>query len=235
MHEPQEDGGEASPGPIAALPPAREIVSESDASQAPDESGPPLPLTRKVVSESDPNRGPDGSGPPTSASHAAAPAEADAPPVAATLADERRSGASLGSIFDEDPADEAKPRGEDLRFIVEVPRDALGDPGGFVAEIPLEIEQDGILVRRASFDEDDGVPLRLPESFASGSMLRLRRQGGVREGGIPGDLYLKVLLVEPVGRSLATVPEDLPSLTPWLIGAGTFALVVLGFAYWLLA
>jgi hypothetical protein len=144
---------------------------------------------------------------------------------------------NLGSIFAEDPADADKPRGEDLYFVVEVPRNYLGDPDGFLADIPEEIEKDGVMVKRAVVPGDDGVPLRLPEDFPSGRTLRLRRQGGVVEGGLPGDLFVKIELGEPDERSLLPAGpsdlargQDVPSLTPWFLGLGLFILVALGFA-----
>ena len=146
----------------------------------------------------------------------------------------------LGSIFAGEPGNEDKPRGEDLYFVVDVPRNYLGDDDGFVADLPEEIEKDGRMVRRAVVAGDDGVPLRLPEDFPSGRTLRLRRQGGVVEGGIPGDLYVKVELVDPEpGALVKTGPSDLasegpPSLTAWLMGAGVFALVALTIAYLLI-
>jgi hypothetical protein len=141
----------------------------------------------------------------------------------------------LGSIFTEDEATGSPSRGEDLYFVVEVPRSEIGDDAGFVAEIPLEIDKDGVMVRRAVVDgDDDGVPLHLPADFPSGRTLRLRRQGGTCEGGVPGDLFVKVELVGSA-RALAPRSDDAvavpPSLTPWVIGAGVFALVALGFAY----
>lgn len=148
----------------------------------------------------------------------------------------------LGSIFAEDPGAESKPRGEDLYFVVDVPRNYLGDPDGFVAEIPEEIDKDGVMVKRVVIDGDDGVPLRLPEDFPSGRTLRLRRQGGVRDDGVPGDLFVKVELVAPDETALArsqeqalSTGEELPSLTPWLMGAGLFALAALGIAYALMS
>jgi hypothetical protein len=145
----------------------------------------------------------------------------------------------LGSIFAEEAGDESKPRGEDLYFVVEVPRNYLGDPDGFVADIPEEIEKDDVMVRRVVMPGDDGVPLRLPEDFPTGRTLRLRRQGGVCEEGLPGDLYVKVELGPPDETKLAergatALSEQPPSLTPWLLGAGLFVLVALGIAMALL-
>jgi hypothetical protein len=108
----------------------------------------------------------------------------------------------LGSIFEDDSAD--APRGPDLRVNVDVPRSALGREGAYAAMVPDEIEHDGRLVARVQGpgDPPGRISLHLPETFASGSVLRLRRQGGRAEGGVPGDLYLQITVVEPVDSGL---------------------------------
>jgi hypothetical protein len=109
----------------------------------------------------------------------------------------------LGSIFEKDGQDE--PRGPDLRVKVDVPRSALGREGGYAASVPDEIEHEGELVARVHGpgDAPGSIVLHLPATFASGSMLRLRRQGGRVEGGVPGDLYLQITVIEPVDSGLA--------------------------------
>jgi hypothetical protein len=106
----------------------------------------------------------------------------------------------LGSIFEEVERGGDGPRGPDLRAKVDVPRSALGREGGYAALVPDEIEHDGSLVARVQGpgDAPGCVVLHLPVTFASGSVLRLRRQGGRSEGGVPGDLYLQVTVVDPV-------------------------------------
>lgn len=106
--------------------------------------------------------------------------------------------AELGDIFEGE--DKQGPKGRDLRVTVTVPHDALGRPGGYAARIPEHIEVGDRLVRRepSPHDEGDDVRLHLPTDLASGSMLRLRGQGGERpEGGRPGDLYVEVLIEQP--------------------------------------
>jgi hypothetical protein len=103
--------------------------------------------------------------------------------------------AELGDIFDGE--DQQGPKGRDLRVTVTVPQRALGRPDGYAARIPEQIEVEGTLVPREPSPHDDGdeVRLHLPEGFASGATLRLRGQGGERpEGGMPGDLYVQVLV-----------------------------------------
>lgn len=111
---------------------------------------------------------------------------------------------SLGNIFEEDERARAeKPRGPDLHVTVQVPRTALGDPAGYRVPIADAIEHEGVLVPRKVNPEDAaGVPLHLPESLTDNAVLRLRGQGGVHEGGIAGDLYVKVQVVEPPPPSL---------------------------------
>ncbi len=106
----------------------------------------------------------------------------------------------LGNIFDEVERGGDGPRGPDLRVKVDVPRSALGREGGYAALVPDEIEHEGRLVARvqAAGDPPGRVVLHLPETFASGAVLRLRRQGGRSEGGVPGDLYLEVVVVDRV-------------------------------------
>jgi hypothetical protein len=108
----------------------------------------------------------------------------------------------LGSIFEDDGAD--APRGPDLRVKVDVPRTALGADHGYAALVPDEIEHEGQLVARVRGpgDPPGRIALHLPKTFASGSVLRLRRQGGRAEGGMPGDLYLQITVVEPVDSGL---------------------------------
>ena len=99
----------------------------------------------------------------------------------------------LGSIFEEE--DREKPRGPDLRTAVTVPRRALGHTAGFDAPVPDAI--DDVPRTKKPGDPAGAVRLHLPETLKSGSVLRLRGQGGAVEGGVPGDLYLQIEVVEP--------------------------------------
>ena len=105
----------------------------------------------------------------------------------------------LGSIFEgEGDGEGDKPRGPDLNVKVEVPRDALGRDGGFLAPVPLDLEYAGEKARRHTEPGGEaGVRLFLPAQFKTGATLRLRRQGGVHADGVPGDLFVKIEIVEP--------------------------------------
>jgi hypothetical protein len=104
----------------------------------------------------------------------------------------------LGSIFEDADGDE--PRGPDLRVAVEVPRRALGRADGWVAPVPDAI--DDVPRVKTPGDPPGALRLHLPETFTSGAVLRLRGQGGAVEGGLPGDLYLQIEVVEaPPGPS----------------------------------
>jgi hypothetical protein len=99
--------------------------------------------------------------------------------------------AGLGNIFEPETS---RPRGPDLRCKVKVPQRALGRDGGVEVEVPLELEHEGRAVARATSPHDDPrkVRLHLPDSLPEGAVLRLRGQGGLRDGGAPGDLYVEV-------------------------------------------
>jgi len=128
--------------------------------------------------------------------------------------------AELGGIFDGE--DQGGPKGRDVRVTVTVPQEALGRPDGYAARIPEEIEVGDTCVRRepSPHDQGDQVRLHLPEGFASGSVLRLRGQGGTGpECGRPGDLYVTVL-IEERGDS----PGTLALRT--LVGLGLFLVLV---------
>lgn len=130
----------------------------------------------------------------------------------------------MGSIFGQEGAE--GPRGPDLRVDVEVPRSALGAPGGYKAHVPVTIEHEetGSTVQRTVLDGDaEHLPLHLPRNFSSGAMLRLRGQGGVCPEGRPGDLYVKVHVVE----------DPSPPLARWIaVAVGTS--VVSGGVAWML-
>lgn len=99
----------------------------------------------------------------------------------------------LGNVFaDDDP----RPKGPDLHVSVEVPRIALG--ATLHAPVPSRIAADGDLVERAVLEGDDPdcVVLHLPEQLPDRAVLRLRGQGGVTQDGRPGDLFVKIELVD---------------------------------------
>ncbi|MCA9699104.1 MAG: hypothetical protein KC431_16395 [Myxococcales bacterium] len=100
--------------------------------------------------------------------------------------------AGLGSIYD----DEQAAGGPDLRVTAEVPRAALGH--GVRVRIPRRLAADGDLVDRVCDAADpERVVLHLPEQLPPGAMLRLRGQGGLRDGGgRPGDLFVVIELVD---------------------------------------
>lgn len=100
----------------------------------------------------------------------------------------------LGNILE---PDSDRPKGPDLRVKVQVPRSALGREGGALVGVPAEIEHDGRPIARAAspHDERGKVRLHLPAEIPEGAVLRLRGQGGRREGGVPGDLFVEVEVV----------------------------------------
>lgn len=115
----------------------------------------------------------------------------------------------LGSVFD--GIDEGGPRGPDLRVSVEVPRAALG--GSLHARIPPRLAHEGTLVERAGADVDEYVVLHLPPTLPAGAVLRLRGQGGIREQGQPGDLFVAVELVDRAPRPDERVEVNVVSPT----------------------
>lgn len=111
----------------------------------------------------------------------------------------------LGNIFDgleegKGEEESAPSRGPDLRVEVEIPRNFLGDPDGIIADVPRDVPQGDTTVRRhvGPGDDPEGVRLHLPETLPDRATLRLRGQGGVEDGGRPGDLYVTVKVVAPV-------------------------------------
>ncbi len=98
----------------------------------------------------------------------------------------------LGSIFAE--RDETVPRGEDLRATVQVPRACIGHPDGVLVPLAQRLPFAGERMARArsSFEPEGQIHLRIPAGFQEGATLRLRGQGGVRDGGEAGDLLLRI-------------------------------------------
>ncbi len=118
--------------------------------------------------------------------------------------------AELGNIL-EGPG--SGPCGPDLQFHAKVPQSALGRGTGYAVKVPLQLPSDDGLVSRAVSGMDDGqhVQLHLPPQLPEGAVLRLRGQGGVREGARPGDLFVHIEVVpaRPVW--------------PWAVAAVTLA------------
>lgn len=130
---------------------------------------------------------------------------------------------SLGSIFE--AADGDGPRGADLRVTVEVPRDRLGHPEGVQVPLAPEIEVGGRMVSRVvAPDEPESITLHLPEGFPSGSVLRLRGQGGSCEEGQPGDLFVQVQCVDPL-PAIPWPPRATTLLWTLLMGSALWGLL----------
>lgn len=131
---------------------------------------------------------------------------------------------SLGSIFD---PNEGGRRGEDLRFRIEVPRSALGTDRGYMASVPTSISKGEQRIERAEAAVDGGtIPLYLPKTFKSGSVLRLRGQGARSPGEHPGDLFLEIQVIDD-----GWTPPWAPTL-PTIFWFGLMA--ASGCSYWLL-
>lgn len=112
---------------------------------------------------------------------------------------------SLGSIYEE----QGGKKGRDLRWELELPASAVGATAGIRVEIP-----DRLPVRDAPEraprtvqpqDPTGAILLHIPDSFVSGSALRLRGYGEALAGGRSGDLYLVVKL-GAASQSTALVP-----------------------------
>jgi hypothetical protein len=136
---------------------------------------------------------------------------------------------SLGNVLEPDPAHAGKPRGIDLHVEIEVPPSALGDPDGYAAKLSLRVPHAGERTQRFALPgEEEFLRLHLPESLPEGAVLRLRRQGGVCEGGVPGDLFAKIKVSET-----APAPFDGAALAPRTISnvwVGTIIAVLLAAA-----
>jgi hypothetical protein len=100
----------------------------------------------------------------------------------------------LGSVFE--GADEATPRGDDLRHRVVVNPADFGAAGGVDLRVPPRLTNDlGIVVDRAASASDTPgrVLVQLPPASTAPFQLRLRGMGGPPPaGGVPGDLFLHV-------------------------------------------
>lgn len=116
----------------------------------------------------------------------------------------------LGSVFDAVAPEAGAPRGPDLCVSVEVPRSALGRDDGFVVQLPDTLAVDGAEVARASDPHapQGGIRLHLAATLPDRATLRLRGQGGVIEGGAPGDLLVTIAVVDD--------PPAWPGLRGWI-------------------
>ncbi len=134
----------------------------------------------------------------------------------------------LGNVFESLESD--RPRGPDLRVTVEVPREALG--GSLRARVPLRLAAEGDLIERAAEPGDpEHLMLHLPATLPTGALLRLRGQGGVREGEQPGDLFVAIELVErPMSAEERVAGALAPSFDPTRGSTTLTWLLLLGFA-----
>ena len=121
-----------------------------------------------------------------------------------------------------------------------MPREALG--ASLYAPVPSRIAADGDLVERAVLEGDDPacVVLHLPDQLPAGAVLRLRGQGGVARNGRPGDLFVKLELVDRPARDgerivrSEVVRTELPLSNAidmtwwWLLGVALLGAIVLG-------
>lgn len=139
---------------------------------------------------------------------------------------EAAGGSSLGSVLAEDPDEVAKPRGPDLHVVIEVPPTALGAAGGFAAPLPLRVPHAGERWERAALPgEESFLRLHLPRELPSGAVLRLRRQGGVCEGGVPGDLFARIVVRDTASPAWGAASGPTLRAVPWVAAA---VLVLLG-------
>ena len=107
--------------------------------------------------------------------------------------------AELSNIFDDNDG----PKGPDLDVTVDVPRQALGLQDGVVVPVPDQLKKNGRQIVRAlsPHEPKQSVRLRLPADFPNGGTVRLRGQGGLPpHQGFPGDLYVKVRLIDGAVR-----------------------------------
>lgn len=104
---------------------------------------------------------------------------------------------ALGSVLE--PEAGGGPRGPDLYFLAQVPPKALGASAGYAVSVPKKLAHEGQKVPRATSPHDEGGKIRihLPAQVPAGAVLRLRGQGGVVQGGAPGDLLLEIEVVRP--------------------------------------
>lgn len=118
--------------------------------------------------------------------------------------------AQLGDIFSDSEGEIGGPRGPNLKVRVSVPRAGLGDPDGAAVTIGRDHVLGSRRIERVlkpeAGDAETTVRLRLPEAFASGSVVRVRGQGGRWTGegpGRAGDLLVEVTLDGPAPRQRA--------------------------------
>lgn len=111
----------------------------------------------------------------------------------------------LGSIFDDVPATTAADKGPDVRVRAVVRRSELATGQAVLVPVPDHVPHEGGTVprRRETGDPPGAVRLHLSPRLAEGATLRLRRQGGEHPiSGVPGDLLVEIVVVEPSKRPL---------------------------------
>lgn len=140
--------------------------------------------------------------------------------------------AELGSIFDPSPTGA---RGFDLSADVVADVRRVRQGASVLVEVPRAlVGPDGVACRRAHdpYDEGDLIELHLPADFPSGGRLRLRGRGGVRDGGVAGDLLLTVRLEAVDGPSRSAAVGTDSRTGAWTLAA--FVAGSLGLLGWLL-
>jgi hypothetical protein len=122
---------------------------------------------------------------------------------------------TLGNIFE--PQGEG-PRGRDLEHVVRINRAQLSAGRALAPRVPLRLDIDGMPVPRNVHPDDPpgAVVLRLPDAAPERFRLRLRGHGEANTDGVPGDLFLTVLLDE-TASDIELYQEDIAGVdTDWL-------------------
>ena len=93
-------------------------------------------------------------------------------------------------------------RGPDLRARVEVSHAAISEGEGVVVSLASQLDGPGGPMAWAHRSEDPpgSVTLHIGTDFPEGGVIRLRGQGGCRDGdSAPGDLHIEVCFRAPQG------------------------------------